>query len=160
LHPSSWSRRATTPGTLNAKTINDKFPIPVVEELREEMHRTTCFTKLDHRSSYHQVLMHPDDVNKTVFHTHKVLFEFLVMPFRLTNMLVTLQALMNELLQPFLRWFILVFFTDILIFNISWSEQLRHVHPILAQLQKHHLFVKKSKCTFGMHSVAYRTWAM
>jgi hypothetical protein len=104
--------------------------------------------------------MHPDDVNKTVFHTHKVLFEFLVMPFRLTNMLVTLQALMNELLHPFLCWFILIFFTDILILNISWSEQLRHVHPILAQLQKHHLFVKKSKCTFGMHSVVYRTWAM
>jgi hypothetical protein len=72
------------------------------------------------------VLMHPDDMEKTAFGMHQWLSEFLVMSFGLTNASTTFQALMNEVLQPFLRCFVVAFFDDILIFNKSWSEHLRH----------------------------------
>jgi hypothetical protein len=140
---------------LNKKTVKDKFPIPVVEELLDELRGAQFFTKLDLRSGYHQVRMHPDDVEKTTFRTHQGLFEFLVMPFGLTNALTTFQALMNEVLGSFLRRFVLVFFDDILIYSSSWSEHLRHVRLVLAKLQEHHLFMKRSKCEFRARSVAY-----
>jgi hypothetical protein len=77
------------------------------------------------------------------------------MPFGLTNAPATFQALMNDVLGPFLRWFVLVFFDDMLIYISSWSEHLHHVRLVLAKLQEHQLFVKRLKCEFGTPSVAY-----
>jgi hypothetical protein len=96
--------------TLNEKTIKDKFPIPVVDELLDKLHDTSFFTKIDLRSGSHQVLMHLDDIEKTTFHTHQGHFEFIVMLFRLTNTLTTFQSLMNDVLHDFIHRFILVFF--------------------------------------------------
>jgi hypothetical protein len=127
---------------LNYKTIKDQFPIPIIEELLDELCWVTFFTKPDMRSGYHQVLMHPDDAEKTAFRMHQGLFEFLVMPFGLCNALTTFQAIMNEVLHPLLRWFVLVFFDDILIYSSSWSEHLRHVRLVFEKLQEHKLYLK------------------
>jgi hypothetical protein len=87
------------------------------------------FTKLDLSSDYHQVRMHDADIAKTTFRTHHSHFEFLVMPFVLTNTPATFQAMMNDVLHDFIHHFILVFFDDILIFSNSWSSHLQHVCP-------------------------------
>lgn len=92
---------------MNEITINYKFPIPVVEELLDELHGAQFLTKLDLHTRYHQVHVHPDDVEKIAFQTHHTHFEFLVMPFDLTP--ATFQSLMNTVLQLFLHKFVLVF---------------------------------------------------
>jgi hypothetical protein len=139
----------------STRTVKDKFPITVVEELLDELWGASFFTKLDLRSSYHQVLVHPADIDKTAFRTHESLFEFLVMLFSLTNTPPTFQVLMNAVLRPFLRCFVLVFFNDVLIYSTSWAKHLTHLCLVLAMLQEHQLFVKRSKCAFGERSVAY-----
>jgi len=123
--------------------------------LLDDLEGAKFFTKLDLRSGYNQVRMHSDDIEKIAFQTHHGHFEFLIMPFGLCNAPSTFQALMNDILGPYVRKFVLVFFHDILIYRKTWEQHLEHIQQVFTILQSSAVFLKKSKCSFGQTTVGY-----
>jgi len=139
----------------NAITIKDKFPIPTVDELLDELGNASWFSKLDLLFGFHQILMVPTNACKTTFRTHNGHFEFTVMPFGLCNAPSTFQATMNDLFRPHLRKFIIVFFDDILVYSPSLDSHAMHLETVFKLLHSNHFKLKGSKCLIDRHSIQY-----
>jgi hypothetical protein len=140
---------------LNSITIKNKYPLPIIDELLDELSGACWFSKLDLRAGYHQIRLRAGQEFKTAFHTHQGHFEFKVMPFGLTNAPATFQGAMNTVLAPLLRKCVLVFLDDILVYSPTLETHVRHLHQVLQLLQQHKLHAKLSKCTFAQLELSY-----
>lgn len=133
---------------LNAITIKNRYPLPRVDELFDRLQGAKYFSKIDLRSGYWQIRIHPEDVSKTAFRTRYGHFEWLVLPMGLTNAPATFMHLMHEIFRPFLDDFVIVFLDDILIYSKNLIDHRRHLRTVLDVLRQHKLYAKKSKCDF------------
>nr|XP_027118736.1 uncharacterized protein LOC113735978 [Coffea arabica] len=140
---------------LNELTVKNKFPMPLIEELMDELHGAKFFTKIDLRAGYFQIRVKEEDISKTAFRTHQGLYEFKVMPFGLTNAPATFQSLMNQVFQDQMRRHVLVFFDDILVYSSTLEEHVKHVEEVMCILRQHQLYAKMSKCSFAQMQVEY-----
>jgi hypothetical protein len=141
--------------SLNKITVWNRYPIPWIFDLLDEIKVAKYFNKINLKSGYHQVPIKPSDVWKTAFKYKEGLFEWLVMPFRLTNAPATFMRLMEYILKPFTNLFVVVYLDDILIFIQTWEEHLHHIRQVLQTLRKHKWCANLEKCTFGMTQVHY-----
>ena len=153
-HDGTW-RFCVDYRALNAITVRDRFPIPTVDELLDELGGAIWFSKLDLMQGYHQILMKESDISKIAFHTHHGHYEFCVMPFGLCNTPSSFQATMNRLFQPHLCRYIIVFFDDILIYSRSLNDHLEHLEIVFQVLKEGEFTLKFSKCSFAQKQIEY-----
>lgn len=140
---------------LNNLTIKNSYPLPRVDELFDRLQGARYFSKIDLRSGYHQIRIATEDVPKTAFRTRYGHFEFLVLPFGLTNAPATFMHLMHQTFRPYLDRFVLVFLDDILIYSKTLEEHTRHVQQVLELLRTEKLYAKLSKCEFFRTEVEF-----
>ena len=140
---------------LNKLTIKNRYPLPRIDDLFDQLQGASCFSKIDLRSGYHQLRVSDDDIPKTAFRTRYGHYEFLVMPFGLTNAPAVFMDLMNRVCRPYLDQFVIVFIDDILIYSKSKSDHESHLCLILELLRKEQLYAKFSKCEFWLNEVQF-----
>jgi hypothetical protein len=140
---------------LNAVTIKNKYPLPRIDILFDQLAGAKVFSKIDLHSGYHQIKIRPSDIPKTAFSTRYGLFEYLVMSFGLTNAPAYFMYLMNSVFMQELDKFVVVFIDDILIYSKNPEDHVKHLHVILQQLRNHHLYTKFSKCEFWLDTVKF-----
>jgi hypothetical protein len=140
---------------LNAITVKNKYPLPRIDILFDQLAGAKVFSKVDLRSCYHQIKIRSEDIPKTAFSTGYGLYEYLVMSFGLTNAPAHFMYLMNSVFMPELDKFIIVFINDILVYSKNKEEHARHLHVILQWIRDHQLYVKFSKCAFWLKEVPF-----
>nr|GEZ85928.1 retrotransposon protein, putative, Ty3-gypsy subclass [Tanacetum cinerariifolium] len=140
---------------LNKLTVKNRYPLPRIDDLFDQLQGACCFSKIDLHSGYHQLRVREEDIPKTAFRTCYGHFEFTVMPFGLTNAPAILMDLMNRVCKPYLDKFVIVFIDDILIYSKSEEEHEVHLKMILDLLKKEKLYAKFSKCEFWLKEVQF-----
>ncbi|GJV99314.1 putative reverse transcriptase domain-containing protein [Tanacetum coccineum] len=133
---------------LNMLTVKNRYPLPRIDDLFDQLQGSSIYSKIDLRSGYHQLKVREQDIPKTVFRTRYGHYEFQVMPFGLTNALAVFMDLMNQVCKPYLDKFVIVFIDDILIYSKDKKEYEEHLKAILKLLKKEKLYTKFSKCGF------------
>jgi hypothetical protein len=141
--------------TLNVVTIKNKYPLPRIDVLFDQLVRAKVFSKIDLRSGYHQIKIRASDILKTAFSTRYGLYEFLVMSFGLTNAPAYFMYLMNSIFMPELDKFVVVSIDDILMYSKNEEEHAGHLHVVLQRLREHHLYAKLSKCDFWLKEIKF-----
>jgi hypothetical protein len=140
---------------LNAVTIKNKYPLPRIDILFDQLAGAKVFSKIDLRSGYHQIKIRSSDIPKTAFSTRYGLYEYLVMSFGLTNAPAYFMYLMNSIFMQELDEFFVVFIDDILIYSKNPEDHAKHLHVVLQKLRDHHLYAKFSKCEFWLDTVKF-----
>nr|CAE02128.2 OSJNBa0035M09.12 [Oryza sativa Japonica Group] len=140
---------------LNEVTIKNKYPLPRIDDLFDQLKGAKVFSKIDLRSGYHQLRIREEDIPKTAFTTRYGLYECTVMSFGLTNAPAFFMNLMNKVFMEFLDKFVVVFIDDILIYSKSEEEHEQHLRLVLEKLKEHQLYAKFSKCDFWLTEVKF-----
>ena len=135
--------------------VKNKYPLPQIDILFDQLSRAKVFSKIDLRSSYHQIKIRPEDIPKTAFSTRYGLYEYLVMSFGLTNAPTYFMYLMNSVFMPELDKFMVVFIDDILIYSENEEDHVEHLRVVLTRLREHKLYAKFSKCEFWLRKVPF-----
>lgn len=149
------SRMCVDYRALNDLTVKDKYPLPRISDLLDRLQGAKIFSKLDLRSGYHQIRINEEDVQKTAFGTRYGQYEFMVLPFGLSNAPSAFMRLMNEVLDPLLDICVIVFIDDILVFSKNRKQHVIDLRRVLELLRKHQLFAKLSKCSFFQSEIEF-----
>ncbi|GKD01014.1 putative reverse transcriptase domain-containing protein [Tanacetum coccineum] len=136
---------------LNKLTVKNRYPLPRIDDLFDQLQGSSVYSKIDLRSGYHQLRVRDEDIPKIAFRTGYRHYEFQVMPFGLTNAHAVFMDLMNRMCKPYLDKFVIVFIDDILIYSCNKEEHVNHLRIILELLKKEKLYAKFSKCDFWIH---------
>jgi hypothetical protein len=140
---------------LNEVIIKNKYPLPRIDILFDQLTGVRVFSKIDLRSGYHQICIRPEDIPKTTFTTRYGLFEYLVMSFGLTNAPAHFTYLMNSVFMSDLDKFVVVFIDGILIYSKNEEEHAKHLWIVLTRLREHQLYAKFSKCVFWLEEIQF-----
>ena len=140
---------------LNKVTVKNKYPLPRIDDLFDQLRGASTFSKIDLQSGYHQLRICPKYVHKTAFRTRYEHYEFLVMPFGLTNASAVFMDMMNRIFREYLDKFVVVFIDDILIYSETEEEHRDHLKIVLEKLRKEKLYAKFKKCEFWLKEVAF-----